>query len=482
MFRIEKDIIGQKEIPADAMYGIHAIRAKENFPDNTPFPPEWYKAVGLTKLACYNTYRSFRDAALIKYGDKPAIKIIDDRILNALTEAAAEISQGKYYDHFIVPAIQGGAGTSINMNINEIISNVALQKTGNNYGDYSKIDPVEHANIYQSTNDVIPTSLTIAAMFTVQRLESQVDKLRHRFELLERETGNKLRPGFTQMQEAVPSSFGILFGNYSDAFSRDWWRISKSIERLKPVNLGGGAIGTGLAVPRFFIMNAVRELRNITGLPVAHSENLSDSTSNLDKWVEVHAILKAMAVNLEKMASDLRLLSSDITGEKLIMIPARQTGSSIMPGKINPVIPEFVISSSHRVYANDALISTLSGQGNLELNAYLPVIGFSVLESMKLLISSCKTAEENLISGLAINEDSGYETLMRSPSLTTALIPYTGYHKAAALAELMKEKKLDIYEANKQLKLMPAEKLKEILEPGNLLKTGFSLEDLQSGN
>jgi len=478
MFRTENDTLGKKEIPADAMYGIHAIRAKENFPDRTPFPLDWYKAVGITKLACYNTYRKFRDAALSRYGDKPSIKIISDVVIDALAEAATDISSGKYYDHFIVPAFQGGAGTSINMNINEIITNAALHKTGNKYGDYSKIDPVEDANIYQSTNDVIPTSLTVAAMLTAQRLESQVDKLRNRFEKLERESGNKLRPGYTQLQEAVPSSFGILFSTYSDALSRDWWRVSKCSERLKPVNLGGGAIGTGLAVPRFFIMNVIGELRNITGLPVAHSENLSDSTSNLDKWVEVHAILKAMAVNLEKMASDLRLLSSDIAGEKLIISPARQTGSSIMPGKVNPVVQEFVISSSHRVYANDTLISSLSGQGNLELNAYLPVIGFSILESMNLLISSCKTADENLIAGLAVNEKSGYSSLIRSPSITTALLPYIGYHKAAGLAELMKEKKLDIFEANEKLGLIPDEKLKEILKPGNLLKAGYSLEDL----
>ena len=167
------------------------------------------------------------------------------------------------------------------------------------------------------------------------------------------------------MQEAVPSSFGILFSTYNEALSRDWWRVSKCSERIKQVNLGGGAIGTGLSIPRFFIMEVVPELRNLTGLPLAHSENLSDATSNLDKWVEIHATLKAHAVNLEKMSSDLRLLASDISGEKTISIPERQVGSSIMPGKINPVIPEFVISAAHKIYSNDVLISSLSGQGLL---------------------------------------------------------------------------------------------------------------------
>lgn len=478
MSRTEKDSLGQKEIPSDALYGIHALRAKENFAENLPFPIGWYMAVGLTKQACYKTYRKFRNAAIEKYGNDISLRIINDSILDALTEAAGEVSEGRYFEHFIVPAIQGGAGTSINMNINEIISNAALLKTGSRPGDYEKIDPTEDANIYQSTNDVIPTALTIAAMKLLQVLEQQVNSLRLKVEKLERESDDKLRPGFTQMQEAVPSSFSLLFSSYNEALSRDWWRVSKCIERLKPVNLGGGAIGTGLAVPRFFIMQVVNELRDLTGLPVSHSENLSDTTSNLDKWVEVHAILKALSVNLEKMVSDLRLLASDI-GVKSITIPKKQIGSSIMPGKINPVIPEFVISASHRVYSNDILISSLCSQGCLELNAYLPVIGSAVLESISLLISSCKTAESNLIDGLIVNESTGYYSLIHSPSVTTALTPYIGYHKSAELAKLMKEKNLDIFEANTILNIVEEVRLKEVLQPGNLLKLGFSLEDLK---
>lgn len=478
MFRIEKDTLGQKEIPSDALYGINALRAKENFPDDTPFPIDWYKGVGITKLACFRTYRKFRDAAAEKYGQHPAVKIIPDDILDALIKSAVEVSEGKYFEHFIVPAVQGGAGTSINMNINEIIANAALLKTGNKCGEYTYIDPTEHVNIYQSTNDVIPTSLTVAAMFLLQTLESHVNSLRQEIEKLERNSVEKLRPGFTQMQVAVPSSFGRLFSTYNEALSRDWWRVSKCLERLKPVNLGGGATGTGMAVPIFFIMHIVPELRELTGLPISHSENLPDTTSNLDKWVEVHATLKALAVNLEKMASDLRLLASDVSRDKSVVIPEKQVGSSIMPGKINPVIPEFIISASHKVYSNDALVTSLCGQGCLELNAYLPVIGYAVIESIKLLISSCKTAEENLIRGLIVNENAGYESLLHSPSITTALIPHIGYHRAAELAILMKEKKCDIFEVNKILKIIDETRLKEILQPGNLLKLGYSLEDL----
>lgn len=479
MYRLESDSLGQKQIPSDALYGIHAVRAKENFPGNIQFPVEWFKAVGITKLACYKTYRKFRNAAIEKLGQALPVRIIKDEILDALTEAAGEVAEGKHYDQFIVPALQGGAGTSINMNINEIIANSALLSTGNKCGEYTIIDPTEHANIYQSTNDVIPTALTVAVMKLLQSLEEQINCVRQKVEKLEKENRENLRPGYTQMQEAVPSSFGILFSTYNEALSRDWWRVSKCTERIKQVNLGGGATGTGLSIPRYFIMEVVPELRKITGLPLAHSENLSDTTSNLDKWVEIHATLKAHAVNLEKMSSDLRLLASDIAGEKTVYLPNKQVGSSIMPGKINPVIPEFVISAAHKVYSNDVLISSLSGQGVLELNAYIPIIGYTVIETINLLISCNLTLLHNLFTDLTINEVSGYRALINSPSVTTALIPHIGYHKAAEIALIMKEKEIDIFEANNIMKVLPEAKLRTILQPGNLLKIGFSLEDIK---
>jgi aspartate ammonia-lyase len=478
MYRTERDALGERQIPADALYGINTARASENFPFHQPFPAEWYKAVGITKLACYKTYRKFRDAAFSKIGDKLPFKKIDDSTIDALIDSAKEVAEGKYFDQFIVPAVQGGAGTSINMNINEIIANSALLKTGRKCGDYNAIDPVEHANIYQSTNDVIPTALTVAVMKLFPELEDSINNLRQKVEEYERQGRQKLRPGYTQMQEAVPSSFGILFSAYNEALSRDWWRVSKCFERIKQVNLGGGAIGTGMAIPRFFIMEVVPELRSITGLQLSHSENLSDATSNLDRWVEIHATLKAHAVNLEKMSSDLRLLASDIGVHKTISIPEKQVGSSIMPGKINPVIPEYAISVSHKVYANDVLISSLSSQGTLELNAYLPVIGCAVIESLNLLIASNNTLLKNLFTGLVINESAGYQSLIHSPSITTALTPHIGYHKAAELAKLMKEKKTDIFEANNTLKVIDPEKLMTILLPGNLLKLGFSLDEI----
>jgi aspartate ammonia-lyase len=478
MNRIEKDSLGEKQIPSDALYGIHSLRARENFPGNSLFPVEWYKAVGITKLACYNTYRKFRTASEAKFGKNLPFKIINDNLLNALSSAAKEVSEGNNFDQFIVPAVQGGAGTSINMNINEIITNLALRNIGQKCGANDIIDPFEDANIYQSTNDVIPTALTVAVMKLLQSLEEKINLLRQKIELFEKNNREKLRPGYTQMQAAVPSSYGILFSTYNEALSRDWWRVSKCSERIKQVNLGGGAIGTGLSLPRFFIMEVVPELRKLTGLPLAHSENLADATSNMDRWVEIHATLKSHAVSLEKMSSDFRLLSSDLVGDKIISIPDRQVGSSIMPGKINPVIPEFVISAAHKIYSNDVLISSLSGQGTLELNAYLPIIGCTVIESIDLLIACNVTLLNNLFKGLIINEKAGYEAVINSPSITTALSPHMGYHKAAELAAIMKEKKINIFEANDILKMIDDTKLKSILEPGNLLKLGFSLDDL----
>jgi aspartate ammonia-lyase len=515
MSRIETDFLGQMEIPDDALYGIHSLRARENFPDNTPFHAEWYKAIGLVKKACYLTAGAYQRAVFEKYGgqadaertesgrraDEGRVSVISD-----LVEAASEVAEGMHFHAFIVPAISGGAGTSINMNVNEIIANVALLQRDEKPGSYHLIDPIEHANIYQSTNDVIPTSLKVAVMFLLHDLEKMINDLRFVVEQIETAHQGDLRIGYTQMQEAVPTSFGKLFSTYSEALSRDWWRVSKCFERIKTVNLGGSAIGTGMAVPRYFIMEAIGHLQQLTGLPVTRSENLADATSNLDSFVEVHATLKAHAVNLEKMVSDIRLLASDLTSflsqessqktavnpalpegkrhsslvtrHSSLTLPQRQVGSSIMPGKINPVIPEFVISAAHRIYANDQLISSLAAQGCLELNAYLPVIGQALLESIKLLIACDQTLRKNLFDGLIVNSGSSIELLFRSPAITTALLPLLGYHQSGELAKYMKATGADVFEANRELKMIDEEKLRILLKPENLLKLGYTMSDL----
>ncbi len=476
--RIEPDYLGTREIPDDALYGIHSLRAKENFPDTTTFHIEWYKAIGFVKLACYLTYKEFIKAlnndSEISQKD---FSLIDDNTIALLINAAKEIIEGKHFDQFIVPAIQGGAGTSINMNVNEIITNLALTSIGQKPGNYALIDPIEHANIYQSTNDVIPTALKVATLQLLTTLEGSINTLRFKVEEQEKKHRGDLRLGYTQMQAAVPSSWGQLFSIYSEALSRDWWRVSKCFERIKVVNLGGGAIGTGIGTPRFFVMEVVNQLQRLTNLPITRSENLIDATANLDTFVEVHAILKAHAVNLEKIVSDLRLLASDIANNQ-ITIPKQQVGSSIMPGKINPVIAEYVISVSHRVYSNDQLISGLCGQGVLELNAYIPLIGHALLDSLKLLISGNATLASNMIQGIAVDTDKSNEQLFQNPSITTALLPYIGFNKAATLANEMKNSGLNIFEANEKLKLIEESKLRDIVKPENLLKLGFSMKEI----
>lgn len=478
MQRVETDSLGTKQIPEEALYGIHSLRAKENFPIEISFHNEWYKALGLTKLACYLTYKKFRSATLEKTDKDLPFSLIPEDIIDALIKSAGEISEGIYFSHFIVPAIQGGAGTSINMNINEIITNAALLDLDSDPGNYEKIDPIEEANIFQSTNDIIPSSLTIAVMRLLSVLEEKINSLRQTIEKQETSHRNDLRTAYTQMQEAVPTTFGALFSTYNEALSRDWWRVSKSKERIKVINLGGGATGTGIAIPRFFIMEVVPELRKLSGLPVTRSENLQDATANTDSWVEMHAILKSHAVNLEKIANDIRLLSSDISGKGFIKIPERQVGSSIMPGKINPVISEFIVSASQKIYANDQLISSLCGQGCLDLNAYLPTIGNAIIESLKLLIASNSTMTSNLFADLEVNTDAAYKSLMMSPAITTALTPYIGYNNAVIIAKEMKQNRSDIFVACKNTGFIKEDKLKEILEPANLIKLGFTLSDV----
>jgi len=476
--RTEKDLIGELHLPEDVLYGIHSARARENFPDHSAFSLHWYKAMGDVKLACYEAYESFSRAVQKEFPQKSeTLRLMSAGQTGALKQAAAELARGLHFDAFIVPAIQGGAGTSINMNINEIICNVALIKMGFKPGEYSRLDPVESANVYQSTNDTVPSALSVAVMRLLNVLEEEINNTRSKCEVLETKYRRSLRLSFTQMQAAVPGTWGQFFSSFSDALSRDWWRVSKGFERIKLINLGGGATGTGISIPRFFIMEVVPALKKITGLPLTQAENLTEATSNQDKWVEVHAILKAHAVNMEKMVADLRLLASGVIYQSELRLPTRQTGSSIMPGKVNPVIPEFVISCAHQVYANDNIITSLAAQGCLELNAYLPQIGSAMLQSLDLLIAMNRSCAAFLLEGLEVNEELSSSRLFSSPAVTTALSPVIGYHRATELARRMVENDEDVFTANSNLKLLDPEELKRLMSPDNLLKKGFSLRE-----
>ncbi len=479
--RVEEDFLGQQAIPSDALFGIHSVRASRNFPDQIRFNNEWYKAMGAVKLACYQTCHKYYEA--LKSSLAPSeipFRIIEEEKLKAMEQAAIEIMDGKWFDYFIVPATQGGAGTSINMNVNEIIANRALLISGKQPGDYSSIDPIEHANIYQSTNDVVPTALKVAAMRMLQTLESAIDHLRKKTEESEKTYRDIPRLAFTQMQAAVPSTYGQLFSAYNDALARDWWRVSKALERIKVVNLGGSAIGTAVGVPQFLVMEATPTLRLITQLPITRGENLADVTQNQDSLVEVHAILKALAVNLEKISSDLRILASNLNGSSEVKIPARQVGSSIMPAKVNPVIVEYVICEAHKVYANDQLITSLAASGCLDLNAYIPTIGDALLSSIQSLTNACRSLADNLIADLVIDQQKAESRLFESPAVTTAIAVFTGYHQAAILSKYMTENNCSVFEANRVLKIVTDEQLKKILDPARLTKLGFNISDFNN--
>lgn len=478
MMRLERDFLGEVPVLKDALYGIHAVRARQNFPNKIVFNEAWYRAVGLVKKSCYLTYQKMKAAAAEKFEEASLpFSWMADETIAALIQAAQEVSEGNHFDHFIVPGIQGGAGTSINMNVNEIIANRALQLLGKTPGSYDIIDPVTHANVFQSTNDVIPTALKAAVMERLDVLEARVNALRMAVEQKESAYRDVLRTAYTQMQCAVPSSFGKLFGTYQEALSRDWWRVSKCFERIKVVNLGGGATGSGLTVPKYFIFEVVEILRRETGKPLTRGDHMEDATCNLDSFVEVHGILKAHAVNLEKIASDLRALASDAFGDGAVRLPARQVGSSIMPGKINPVIAEYAVSAAHGVYAHDGAVTTLCGQGFLDLNAYLPSIGHYVLESLDLLISADETLAEHLVAGMTVETKTAAADILHRPTTVTVLLPYIGYHGAETLARRMAETGEDIYKAARVLNIIAEDKLVELLAPSSLLALGYRLSD-----
>lgn len=472
MMRTESDYMGSELLPQQALYGIAALRSSQNFTLQRPFSIAWYKSLGQVKKACFVTLKNLYLLLEEKKIESSLQKHLSLEKIEALIKASNEISAGEHFDHFIVPAFSGGAGTSINMNINEIIANRAQMILGYSPGTYEIIDPTLHANIFQSTNDVVPTALKVAILTLLKNLEKSTAELRSSVEKIENNHRHDLRLSYTQLQAALPSTWGRLFSTYAESLSRDWWRISKCCERIKVVNLGGGATGSGLSIPRYFIFNVNENLARITGQPVVRADNLEDATANLDPIVEVHGIIRTLAVNLIKMSSDIRLLASDFHGKKEISIPALQKGSSIMPGKVNPVIIEYIISLCEKVKANDQLIVNLSSMGQLDLNAYLPTIGETMLDSLEQLIAATTAAQKNLINGLIITPDTDY--LMKSPSIVTVMIPEVGYHKAEAVARHMQKRGLDILAANADLNIMDTKKLQELLTAEKILELGYS--------
>jgi len=443
-FRIERDLLGELPIPAEALHGIHTQRALENFPlTGRAIHPELARAFGDVKLACVRTNRALGAWA-------------EDRLkADAIDRACRELANGDLGGFIIVDSLQGGAGTSTNMNVNEVLANRALeiirdcgqesQPSTHVGGHKIEVSALGDLNLHQSTNDTYPTALRLAAIRMLQALEKNVVALQEAFQAAEKKFAHVVKVGRTQFQDAVLTTLGREMSAYAEAINRDRWRIYKCEERLRVINLGGTAIGTGVAAPRKYIFQVVDQLREITGIGFARAENLVDATQNADVFVEVSGILKAHAVSLLKICTDLRLLASGPeAGFGEVILPARQAGSSIMPGKVNPVIPEAVSQAAMRVMGHDATIAMACAAGSLELNPFLPLVADSLLDSLDLLTRANDILRRHCIEGIEVDEVRCRDLVANSTAAVTALLPALGYERAAEVATLARENRCSI--------------------------------------
>lgn len=413
--RTEHDALGTLELPDEALYGINTARALENFAlGQRATNRNLIRAMVIVKKAAAVTYR---DTGLRDAEREDAIIAACDRVL-----------AGGYWDSFPVQALQGGAGTSTNMNVNEVLANLALQELGKRPGEYQTVHPLDDVNRGQSTNDVYPTALRIAAIGQLRALSEECARLQTALQEKENAWQDVKKLGRTELMDAVPVTLGEEFGAYAQAIARDRWRLYKVEERLRQVNLGGTAVGLSGGAERKYRFGVVETLRRLTGYGLAAAEYPMDLTQNNDVFVEVSGLLKAMAVNLMKIANDLRLMNSGPHGGLgEVRLRALQQGSSIMPGKVNPVIPEMTMQCSMRVIANDAAITAAAAHGEFELNAFLPLIADSLLESLELMTQAAKLFREKCIEPLEPNVEGCTRNLSGTYAYAAAYIPALGY-------------------------------------------------------
>jgi len=459
--RTEKDSLGEMKINDVFYYGINTQRAIRNFPLKN-------KNVNLKLI--YEIAIIKKAAAIVNKN----LKELSEQKADAIIKACDEVIAGNFDNNFVISAFQGGAGTSTNMNVNEVIANRAIEILGGEKGDYKVIHPLNQVNMSQSTNDVYPTALRIAAIHLIRKLSNSLSKLQESFQEKENEFADVIKLGRTQLMDAIPMMVGQGFGAYAKALERDRWRIYKVEERLRQINIGGTAIGTGLNATNKFIYMITDTLQDLTKLGLARSDYPMDITQNCDVYVEVSGLLKSCSVNLLKISNDLRLLSSGPKGGfGEINLPQMQAGSTIMPGKVNPVIPEMVAQISMRVIANDGAITMASSMGQLELNAFTPLIAESLLESLELLDSCVTIFREKCIDGITVNEKKCKENLEKSTVLVTALVHHIGYDRASSIAKKALEEDKTIREILLSLEILSKERIDEILNPYELTKPGI---------
>ena len=455
-FRLEADSIGTLEIPAEAYYGVQSLRGKMNFPiTGHPMHPVFIRNIARIKIAAAQVNR--------ESGELPA------EIADAVIRACREIADGSLREAFIVDAIQGGAGTSANMNMNEVAANRAIELLGGTKGDYTIVHPNDHVNMCQSTNDVIPTAGKLTALELLDPLRDALRELE--VELLSKavEFRDVMKMGRTQLEDAVPMRLGQSFHAYATMVRRDRKRITQTAEEMRVVNLGATAIGTGINTSPYYQENIVAALASLTGIPLIKAEDLFDATENLDGFVALSGVLKACAINLSKMCNDLRLLSSGPkTGFGEINLPPMQNGSSIMPGKVNPVIPEVVTQVAYNIAGNDTAIAMAAEAGQMELNAFEPVIFYNLFESIDTLEAAIRTLTKNCIRGITANRERCRNLLESSVGIITAVCPYIGYKKAAEAAKESLETGVPVRQILRDRGLMSDEMIDRILDPARL--------------
>jgi aspartate ammonia-lyase len=456
--RAEHDLLGVREVPASAYYGVHTLRAVDNFPISD-VPISVYPDL-------VNALAEVKKAAALANRD---LGLLDAERARAIVAACDEISGGALHDQFVVDVIQGGAGTSTNMNANEVIANRALELMGRHRGDYSAIHPNEHVNLSQSTNDAVPTALKIASWVAIHRLIDAMELLRGAFDTKAKEFKDILKMGRTQLQDAVPMTLGQEFSAYAVMLGEDIERLREVTRLICEINMGATAVGTGITAHPEYAERVRAHLEQITGIPLVTAPNLVEATQDAGVFVQMSGVLKRVAVKLSKVCNDLRLLASGPrAGLGEINLPAMQAGSSIMPGKVNPVIPEVVNQIAFEVIGNDVTVSFAAEAGQLQLNAFLPIIAHSIFKSLTHLRNGCITLAERCVRGITANRERLEEHMNRSIGIVTALNPHIGYANATEVAQEALRTGRSVADLVLEKKLLSKEQLGQILKPESL--------------
>ena len=458
--RQEHDLLGDKAIPFNAYWGIHTLRALDNYQiSGVPLAriPELIRALACVKWAATKANSD--------------LEVLDQRRSDAIVKACEDIMQGQFHDQFVVDVIQGGAGTSTNMNANEVIANRALELLGFEKGQYNELHPIEHVNASQSTNDVYPTALKLGLIFAIGRLLVSMDALKKGFESKAFEFRHVLKLGRTQLQDAVPMTLGQEFSTFAVMLGEDMARLREAVSLIEEINLGATAIGTGINTDPEYAQRACQYLAQITELPLVTAIDLIEATQDTGAFVQLSGVLKRVAVKLSKTCNDLRLLSSGPqAGLNEIRLPARAAGSSIMPGKVNPIIPEVVNQVAFEVVGNDMTVTMASEAGQLQLNAFEPIIGWSLLKSIYHLTAACNTLLSNCVLGIEANVELLEQRVRNSAGLATSLNPFIGYEASSKIAKQAIESGRSVADLVLEQDLLTKEQLNSILKPEVLTK------------